>query len=200
MTTHTRPLCAAALLLVGSAQAYDSGDWLLRGGAHYVEPKSNNHGTVSVDGAASITASLSYFFTPNLAVDVLAAIPFEHDITLNGDGSTVASTMHLPPTVSMVWYPSVAGNWQPFVGAGLNYTLFFEEETKGALDGSKLSLDPSVGLAAVAGMEYRLQDNLTLSLDVRYFDIDTDASLDGADLGSVEIDPMGYGLSLGYQF
>ena len=101
MTTYTRPLYAAALLLVGSAQAYDSGDWLLRGGAHYVEPKSNNHGTVSVDGAASITASLSYFFTPNLAVDVLAAIPFEHDITLNGDGSTVASTMHLPPTVSM---------------------------------------------------------------------------------------------------
>jgi outer membrane protein len=80
------------------------------------------------------------------------------------------------------------------VGAGLNYTTFFEEKTSGPLAGSKLELDSSFGLSAEIGMDVALTDNWAVNFNVRWFDIDSDAKLDGADLGTVEIDPYAYGV------
>lgn len=195
-------LTAAGLLAAAAssaAQAYESGDWLVRVGSHYVEPKSDNHAVVNVDGAFGLTGSVVYFLRPTLAVDLLLAYPYSHDINLNGGGQ-VASTDHLPPTLSLVWYPDVSETWHPYFGAGLNYTMFFDEETEGALAGSKLELDDSFGVAAVAGIDVDLNEHWGISADIRYFDIDADATLDGADLDDVEIDPFGYGLSVRYRF
>lgn len=204
MTAKIFPLTAAALSLgfafAPTAQAYEAGDWITRIGAHYVDPKSDNHDVVGVDAAPGLTGSIQYFVTPHLAADLLLAVPFRHDITLNGDGSTVASTRQLPPTLSLVWYPGSPKGWHPFVGAGINYTLFFDEDTRGALEGTDLKLDDSFGLALVAGAAFDLSPRWELMVDVRYIDIDTDASLDGADLGTVEIDPFAYGFAVGYRF
>ena len=190
----------AVALCCAAASAYEAGDWTARVGLHYVDPKSDNHEVVGVDGSAGVTASVAYFATPTIAVDLLVALPFEHDITLNSDGSTVGSTQHLPPTLSLMWYPRLSDRWQPFVGAGVNYTLFFEEDTEGALAGSRLKLDESIGAAFAAGLEYTLTPKISLVLDVRYMDIDTEAELDGASLGDVHIDPWAYGASVGYRF
>ena len=70
----------------------------------------------------------------------------------------------------------------------------------GALDGADLSLDTSVGAAAVAGVDVELGSNWFLNADVRYIDIDTDANVDGTRLERVEIDPLAFGLSVGYRF
>ena len=126
------------------------------------------------------------------------AVPFKHEVELNG--AEVASTRHLPPTLSLVWYPAVNGPWHPYVGAGLNYTLFFDEDTKGPITGQKLKLDPSFGLAAVAGIDWDIDDRWGVALDLRYMDIDTDGTLDGASLGTFEIDPLAVGLSASYRF
>jgi len=89
---------------------------------------------------------------------------------------------------------------QPYVGAGVNVTLFFDKQTRGALDGTDLSLDDSVGLAAVAGVDVAVGEHWFVNADVRYMDIDTDAELDGAALETVEIDPWAVGLNVGYRF
>jgi len=198
-----RVMAAAALLVGGAttpAMAYEAGDWVARAGLHYVDPKSDNHDTVGVEPSGGLTGSISRFLTPQFAMEMLVAAPFEHDITLNGSGDTVASTQHLPPTLSLVWYPEVGGRWHPFIGAGLNYTLFFNEDTEGALAGSKLELDDSFGVAAVAGVDVDIDRHWGLALDLRYMDIDTDATLDGTDVGTVEIDPLGFGFTASYRF
>lgn len=196
-------LAAACLSAVGAfvpAHAYEAGQFVARGGLHYVDPKSDNGDVVNVKSAVSVTGSVDYFLTPTVAVDLLVAVPFKHDIELASDGSKVASTQHLPPTLSLVWYPELSSTVKPFIGAGLNYTLFFNEKTRGALDGTHLSLDDSAGVAFVAGCDFLLDAHWGVSADLRWFDIDTKARLDGTSLGTVPIDPFGYGVSVSYRF
>ena len=138
--------------------------------------------------------------TANWAVEVLAAYPFEHDIALVDDGSKVGSTKHLPPTVSLQYHFLPDSTFQPYIGAGINYTTFFSEKTYGLLEGSSLSLDSSWGLAAEVGADFMLGDTWFLNVNVRYIDIETDAKLDGDPLGTVAIDPMVYGAHVGLRF
>jgi len=197
-------LTAAIVSLLGVAamplaQAQDAGDWIWRVGVHNVRPKSDNHDTVNVDTGASLTFNGTYVFAPHWGVELLAAMPFAHDINLNGGGK-VAETKHLPPTLSLQYHFNPNGSWRPYAGAGVNYTLFFHEKTVGALSGANLELDPSWGLAAQLGLDVNLGSDWFVNADARWFDIDSDASLNGASLGSVEIDPYAFGISVGRRF
>ncbi len=191
--------CCAATALTTPPAAADAGDWLVRGGFHAVDPKSDNGDVVEVDSATMFTFDVTYLLTDHWGIELLAAAPFEHDINLV-DGPTVASVKHLPPTLSVVYRFLPGGRVHPYVGAGLNWTLFFDETTTGPLDGADLSLDDSFGAAAVIGVDIDLGEHWFLNADLRYLDIDTDAELNGADLETVEIDPLAWGLNLGYRF
>jgi outer membrane protein len=195
-------LCAAALLgaaTANTATAMEKGDWLIRLGVSNVDPKSNNHELVSVDSATSATINFSYMMTANWAVEVLAAYPFEHDIYVVG-GPEVGSTEHLPPTVSLQYHFLPDSIFQPYIGAGVNYTTFFSEKLYGPLEGSKLSLDDSWGLAAEIGADFMLGEAWFLNVSARFIDINTDAKVDGADIGKVNIDPWVYGAHVGFRF
>jgi outer membrane protein len=186
-------------LVLPAAQAQDAGDWIWRVGVHTVRPKSDNHGIVNVDDGAMLTFNGTYMFAPRWGVELLAGLPFKHDINLNGGGQ-VAETKHLPPTLSLQYHFNPNGKWRPYVGAGVNYTLFFDEKTTGALAGSKLELDPSWGLGAQLGVDVQLSGDWFVNVDARWLDIDTDAKLNGANIGTVEIDPYAFGLSIGRRF
>ena len=180
------------------SEAADSG-WLLRAGAHQVDPKSDN-GTVAgvaldVDERVGFTFNLDYFFTPNLALDLLASTPFKHDIALAG--AKAGSVKHLPPTLTLQYHLLPQAAIDPYIGAGLNYTMFFDEQLDG---GGKLRLDDSFGLAAQAGVDFKLGGPWLVGIDVRYIDIDADVKLDGAKIGTAKIDPLAYGLTVGYRF
>jgi outer membrane protein len=193
-------LASAIVLIAPLAQAQDEGDWIFRVGAHSVRPKSDNSSLVNVDAGTSLTFSATYLFAPQWGVELLAALPFEHDVNLN-TGGKVADVKHLPPTLSLQYLFNPNGTVRPYVGAGLNYTLFFDESTTGALQGNELSLDDSFGLAAQAGVDLTFTNGWVLTIDARYLDIDTDATLNArTDLGTVEIDPYTIGLSIGRRF
>ena len=95
-------------LLGGVAQAYEAGSWLFRIGAYGVFPESNNLTNVlgvpgsdlNVDDGYTLGFNFTYMVTPNIGIELLAALPFQHDITLTGAG-TVAQTDQLPPTLSV---------------------------------------------------------------------------------------------------
>ena len=174
----------------------EQGDWLIRVGTHNVNPKSDNHSIVEVQDDTMLTFNFTYFFQHNWAVELLAAAPFEHDIELIGGGK-VGSTKHLPPTLSVQYHFRPDTRVRPYFGVGLNVTEFFEEDTTGALAGAKLELDRSVGVAGQVGLDIDINDQWFVNMDVRYFDIETDADLNGASLGTVEIDPWAVGLSVG---
>ena len=184
----------------GTVMAVEKGDMLLRAGYTNVSPKSNNHAVVTVDSGSSLGISFAYMMTSNLSLEVLGAYPFEHDIKLEGDGSKVASTKHLPPTVSLQYHFMPTNPFKPYVGAGVNYTTFFSTKTTGALEGTNLSLGDSWGLAGEIGADIMLNENWLLNLSARYIDIETKAKLNGDSLGTVEIDPWVYSIFLGYKF
>jgi outer membrane protein len=195
MNTPAMLMAAAACAVATPAAMADAGDWMLRFGAHQVAPKSDNSPIVNVDEGYSATISAAYFFTDNWAVEVLGALPFKHDINLNASGGRVAETKHLPPTVTVQYhFRPDAPMFRPYVGAGLNATLFFDEKTTGALAGSRLSLDNSFGPSVEIGADFQINDKWAINVQARWFDIDTDARLDGADLGTVEIDPIAIGV------
>lgn len=175
-------------------------DWIVRFGGHYVDPGSDNHEIVNVASGESLTFSATYLFNPNWSVELLAALPFKHDIKLNAGGARVAEVKHLPPTVSVQYHFAPGSRIRPYVGAGLNATLFFDEKTTGALAGEKLSLDTSFGLVAQLGVDIDIGTAWFLGLDARWIDIDTDAKLSGTNIGSVEIDPWVIGLTVGRRF
>ncbi len=204
MTSFRRTLLVAATALVvvfsSAANAYEKGDWLLRVGVGHVDPKSNNGDIASVDSGTALVFNGTYFFTPNVGFEILAATPFSHDIELAADGTKVGETKHLPPTFSLQYHFDTQSAFKPYVGAGLNYTLFFDEETTGPLAGTSLSLDDSFGLAAQLGADFDISDTMFVNFDVRWIDINTDAELDGVALEEVEIDPVVYSLTLGWQF
>jgi len=190
----------ASAVASNPALAVEKGDWLIRAGWTYVAPKSDNHDVVSVESASSLGLNFSYMMTSNLSVEVLAAYPFEHDIRLKGTDDKVASTKHLPPTVSVQYHFMPTNAFKPYVGLGVNYTTFFSTKTMGALEGTDLDLGDSWGLAGEIGADFMMTDNWLLNFSARYIDIGTKAKLDGASLGTVDIDPMVYSLTVGYKF
>ncbi|MEA9657563.1 OmpW/AlkL family protein [Xanthomonas campestris] len=195
----------AAASVSAPALAQSKGDWLLGVGAHQVAPKSDNGslagGTLDVDVGTDIrpTITAEYFIADNWGIEVLAALPFEHDINIRGLGR-VGSTKHLPPVVSLQYHFNSQGKVSPFVGAGINYTRFFSTETSGALAGNDLELDASWGLAAHAGLDVKISDRGALRVDMRWIDIDSDASLNGNRIGTVNIDPLVYGVAYVHRF
>lgn len=182
------------------AMAVEKGDWLIRAGWTYVDPASDNHDVVSVDSASSLGLNFSYMMTSNLSVEVLAAYPFKHDIQLKGTNTKVATTEHLPPTVSVQYHFMPTNAFKPYVGLGINYTTFFSTKTMGPLEGLKLDLGDSWGLEGEIGVDVMMSDKWLLNFSARYIDIDTKAKLAGDSLGTVEIDPMVYSLMVGYKF
>lgn len=209
MKLQSLVLAAATALTMTSAFAVPAGTWTVAAGAHYVDPKSdngtlNNGLSVDVDGDVRPTISGEYFVADNVGVELLAAIPFHHDITLtDANGNEVdAKTQHLPPTLSVQYHfdgDNLPMNVKPFVGVGVNYTTFFKERVYLG-NGNDLELDDSVGVAGHIGLDIPYAPTESFRIDARYMDIKTDASLNGSDLGEVDISPWVYGVAFVKQF
>ena len=210
-----KTLLLSSLLIAASScampvLAQSKGDWTLGVGVHQVNPKSNNGALdgstlelgrlpVEVDSDVKPTITAEYFIADNLGIEVLAALPFKHDISIDGVG-IVGETKQLPPVVSLQYHFNSAGKVSPFLGGGLNYTVFYSEKTRGALAGTDLDLDNSWGLAAHAGLDFKVGERGALRVDVRWADIDAKVKVNGASLGSVNIDPLVYGAAYLWKF
>ncbi|HVO08791.1 MAG TPA: OmpW family outer membrane protein [Burkholderiaceae bacterium] len=192
--TRMAVLALAGAVVMATSAAAD--DLVLRAGVHNVDPKSDNNPVVNVDSNATLSLGATWFFTPNVALDVLGALPFKHDIRLNG-GPTVASTKQLPPTIDLQYHFLPHAAFDPYIGAGVNYTLFFDKQTTGPLAGSKLSLDNSFGVALQLGGDFTFAKDWVVGVDLRWIRIKTEAKVDGASIGDVKIDPLVYGVTIG---
>jgi outer membrane protein len=212
------PLTVAGLFVANilPTYAYEKGDWIVRAGVTNVSPDASSSNVfvggadlgigVNVGSNTQLGLNVAYFVTSNIAVELLAATPFSHDIGLNSVGA-LGDTKHLPPTITVNYYlANPSSQFQPYVGLGVNYTVFFDEgftDANKAAGFNDLSLDDSFGLSAQAGLDYVIDTNWHVNVSARWIDIDTEATFDlngSQGVIDVEIDPMVYTVALGYRF
>ncbi|WP_341582809.1 OmpW family outer membrane protein [Marinobacter metalliresistant] len=206
-------LAAAVMAAAPAVQAYEAGDFIGRVGVVTVAPDASSDpitnlssdARVDVDNNTQLGLTLSYMLTDQLGLGVLAATPFSHDIKGDGDLAglgKLAETKQLPPTITLQYFPMPSGSkLQPYVGAGVNYTIFFDEQTAGALAGTDIELDDSFGLAAEVGLDYMITENIGVNAAVWWIDIDTEAKIEAVNQTvDVEIDPLVYMVGLSYKF
>jgi outer membrane protein len=232
----TTKLAAAMLATLGlasaamPAMAYEAGDWLVRGriinvnpnddsGALFVgSPGSSVGKGVTVDSDTVPELDITYMMTPNWGAELILGYS-KHTVTAEGAaGSTVANlggsrdvidTKVLPPTLLLQYHFMPNSTIRPYVGAGINYTYFFDESVPSnsgvAAAGDKVKLDSSWGLAAQAGVDIAINDDWFVNADVKYIDIDTTAHFNnintvGTAKIDADIDPFVFGIGIGRRF
>ncbi|EEW10029.1 outer membrane protein OmpW [Vibrio mimicus] len=203
-----------AALISAPVLAHQEGDFIVRAGIASVVPNDSSdkilgsQSELSVNSDTQLGLTLGYMFTDNISFEVLAATPFSHKISTDlSNLGDIGKTKHLPPTFMVQYYFGEANSTiRPYVGAGLNYTTFFDEGFNSTGEGANLSdlkLDDSWGLAANAGVDYMLNDSWFLNASVWYANIETTATYKaGADAKStdVKINPWVFMIAGGYKF
>lgn len=208
-------LAVAAMGAAAPAHA-EAGDVLVRARAIAVAPQEDSSGItpafpseeVKVSTSFAPEVDITYMATDNIGFELIAATT-KHKVSgrtgTTGSIGKLASTWVLPPTLTAQYHFNPAGKVRPYVGVGVNYSLFYSEKAsdglKAAVGSTDVDLDSSFGLAGQVGVDFDLSDRIFLNLDAKYIDIDTDARLATTAAGTqrvkVNIDPLVFGIGIG---
>ena len=202
MKTCILPVALAAGLLGSAPLQAQEGPWMVRLRAVSLQPADKSDAAPGIPADAIHVSSrtlpevdISYFFTKNLATELVLTVPQEHDVTLAG--TKIGTFKELPPTLLAQWHFRPGQTVDPYVGLGANLTLISDVK----LAGGALDLDKSsVGPAAQAGADIQVAKQCFINLDVKYVQIRSDVKAGGAKVTTVKVDPMLYGLGVGYRF
>lgn len=195
-------LVAAGLFSIAPVQAAGEGPWLVR--ARAVALDFSNGQADNLSNVAKIEADnrwipeldISYFFTKNIAAELVLTYPQDIDIKVNGGKQ--GTIRALPPSLLLQYHFTDFGAIKPYVGAGVNYTFFTKRNN---ILGGAASVDSSsTGLVAQVGFDYALTKNVSLNVDVKYAKMDTDVAVGGAKAGKINLDPTMVGIGIGYRF
>ena len=187
------------------AQQSAEGNWLVRGRAVQLDYSNGqadnmqaNVGKVEAADRWIPEVDISYFFTKNIAAELVLTYPQDVDIKINGTKQGTIGA--LPPSLLVQYHFTDLGAFKPYVGAGVNYTFFSKRSN--ILNGAARVDRDSFGLAAQVGLDYALTKNWSLNFDVKYVQMNTDVTLtaSGTKVGKVNLDPMLYGIGVGYRF
>lgn len=193
-----KTLAALALAALGGAAAAapTGGDWLVRVRALHLDPANKDSTGVglAIDSKTFPELDISYFFTPNWAAELVLTYPQKQDVSASG--TRIGSLKHLPPTLSLQYHFLPGAAVQPYLGAGINYTRFSSVDLPAPFSIEK----NSVGLSVGAGVDVPLGDRLVLNVDVKKVQIRTDVSAAGVKAGTFKVDPVLFGVGLGWRF
>ena len=199
-------LAVAAVCALSSGAAFAQqaeGPWMVRVRAVNLD-SANKDSTglgLSINNKWMPELDVSYFFTPNIAAELVLTYPQKHDLRANGLGQ-IGSLKHLPPTLLAQYHFTNFGAFKPYVGAGVNYTRFSSVSFDPAV---QAALNPSIkkngfGGALQIGFDYALDKNWSLNFDVKKVFIETDVSSAGTKVGTFKVNPVLVGVGLGYRF
>jgi outer membrane protein len=198
MKKSTLAAAIGVALVSGSvwAQDFQAGDWLVRARVVHLDASNKNSNPavpVSVNDKALPEVDFTYFFSPNLAAELILTVPQKHNVYL--DGVRLGSLKHLPPTLSLQYHFQAKG-FKPYVGAGINYTNFSSVSLAGGVDVKRHSW----GGALQVGVDVPVSKNMVFNVDVKKVYIKTEVSAGGAFLTTHKIDPLLVGVGLGWKF
>jgi len=201
---HLKTAVALALVAASSLSFAEESPWLVRVRALNLDMDSQSSGEVLPADAISVNdkvipdINISYFFSPSWAAELVLTIPQEHDVKVEGVGK-IGTFKHLPPTFTLAYHFNAGGDFRPYVGAGVNYTLFMDEDMN--VGAAEVTLEnDSVGAAYRVGFDWTISQDWLLNIDVKKIMIGTDVYLDGTKISSLDVDPLAIGVGLGWHF
>jgi len=210
------------------AQA-EAGDIVVRLRAAYVNPDEHSK-LGSLDGGLTTSAGrlavgnntipeldISYYFTKNIAAELILATGTRHDVSIVGQASgagtlpnqPLGSVNILPPTLTAQWHFNPDQMIDPYVGAGINYTHSFDRSlavTTGAAAGTRIHIDQNMfGAVAQAGVDVNLGSGWLINADVKYVTMNTNVKAELAPgvwtkIDDLDINPWVFGVGIGKKF
>lgn len=203
MKTMTKSLLLALIALASSQAMAQESPWLVRARAVHIEPDNKSDPVGGVGAADTIKVAnktipeldITYFFTPHIAAELILTYPQKHDVRLNG--AKIGSFKHLPPTLNLQYHFAPGATINPYVGAGVNYTRISSVKL---LDGAGDLENDSFGLSLQAGIDFRLNEHWSINADIKKVNIRSDVYVGGAKASQVKVDPVLFGLGVGYRF
>ncbi|KRE09779.1 hypothetical protein ASE63_04445 [Bosea sp. Root381] len=184
--------------------------WMIRGRALVVVPQEEAKlrlggapvigGDVDISNSVVPELDISYFFTKNIAVELILGVT-PHNVKGAGAlaGTRIGSAWLLPPTLMLQYHFTDFGAFKPYVGVGVNYTVFFNEKAKGGFD--RFDLKDSFGVALQIGFDYMIDKNWGINFDVKKIFLEPKVKVNnGLVAGKVRIDPWLIGTGVTYRF
>lgn len=139
----------------------------------------------------------TYFWSDHWATELILATS-EHHMSTAG-GLDLGDVWILPPTLTLQYHFTPEQRFRPYVGAGLNYTFFYNEDPGASITG--IDYDNGVGYALQAGFDYGIDAHWAINFDVKKIWLNTDVTTTGpAVTADVDLDPWVFGTGVSYRF
>jgi outer membrane protein len=209
MTLATGAATGATAQTANDWQVARKGDWIVTGRITDVSSSADDSIftsggvdtglNVDVGNSTMPTLGFTYFLTDNISVEAILGAT-QHEIRAQGGATDVAvhETWVLPPVVTLQYRPAPEARVSPYVGAGINYMLFFDGKDQ---NGFTVDLEDGFGYALQAGADVALTGPWTLNVDVKKVWFDTEATVNGGALTSdVNLDPLVVSVGIGRKF
>lgn len=187
--------------------AKEAGDLLIRARVIVVAPDESATtsigGTATVGNETTIELDFTYFFTNNIAAELILATS-KHSVaapgTILGDVD-LGSVWLLPPTLNIQYHFQPDAKLSPYVGAGVNLTLFHSINPGAVVD---VDYDAAFGFGLQGGVDYRINDRTYINFDVKRLWLKTDVTIDAGPAGiataNVKLNPWIFGIGIGKTF
>jgi outer membrane protein len=186
--------------LISAETVAREGTWLVSAGVSVLDPRTDSLAlgpgtTVQIDEGVRPTFEITYMFRDQWGIELFISTFWKQDLQVRGPTGTsrLGTVKLLPPTVSLQYHFNPEGRFRPYAGVGLNYTILSDEAP------AALAVGNSFGPTAQFGFDVQIDKRFFLNLSARYIDIDGEARLGATDLGSVAVDPLIYGVHIGYR-
>ncbi|WER49615.1 OmpW family outer membrane protein [Cupriavidus sp. WKF15] len=211
LRTRVASTAIAALAMFGAvstpaiaADGETQGNWMVRLRATYLDMADKSDAipalgvpsdAITVNNKWIPELDVTYFFTRNIAAELVLTVPQKQDVYLNGN--KIGTFKHLPPTLLVQYHFLPEGTFRPYVGAGLNFTRIWGAD----IAGNTLQLDNwSVAPALQIGMDYKLTKNWFLNADVKKVWLASNVKAGGVNVSKVNLDPWLFSMGVGYRF
>jgi outer membrane protein len=220
MRKYVLAAALAALSLPGSAIAHEAGEVFLRLGVSYADPYSSSsrvngrRGTgIEVDSSTAAGLTATYMVLPRFGLEASISSPFSHKLSYEVGRShsyDLGKFSRLSPAfTAQYFFLNPKSRFQPYIGLGLNYTMYYNEEVsreaKKNYGASDLKMRNSVGFVSQIGMDFRITDRVFVNTSIWW--MGATSKVEWREAGGsyrlksdVDVDPWVYSLGVGFRF
>jgi outer membrane protein len=196
-----------AVLMAPTLSFAEKGDIVVRARVTHIAPDESSHLDSSVGDKLEVDSNtipeidFSYYFTKNIAAELILAVGSRHDVNIGGGvnaGAKLGSINLLPPTLTAQWHFNPDQTIDPYVGAGMSYIRAMDRNLN--LDTAGITVERNMfGPALQAGADYNLPNKWLVNFDVKKIWFSTDVSTT-TKIDNLDIDPWVVSFGVGKKF